>query len=419
VPGGEGAKAGVVVYRERKTAMKIAQLHVKGFRSLYDVSWELGDLNVVIGPNASGKTNLLTALDLLSYSARGRLSKRIQREGDMKWLVWNGIAPEISFWLKTSSFLPDGDADHESLTYCLNLVPLETFETYRIEHELLSSYCEIQTAGENHFLKLLERTPHSAMVYDERKQALVAPEKPVPEGQTLLSLAADPLSANRLLRAYQRQLASWQVYSPYFRLTGKLVAPQPDITPTAPWVAPDGHNFVSVLYALYTGNLGFKQDLDAALIAAYGDNFEELVFLPVDNQHIQLGVRWRGLRHELAIEGLSEGMLQFLFVITVLAHPDPPSLIAIDEPVSSLSLSTMPIVAEYAVEAATRTQVILTTHSPEFLDAFSDSPPTTAALRWEDGKTLLQVVSDETLRYWLGQYTLGRLYRSGELEQME
>ncbi|MBN1581160.1 MAG: AAA family ATPase [Anaerolineae bacterium] len=399
--------------------MKVTQLDVKGFRSLYDVSWKLGNLNVVIGPNGSGKTNLLTALELLSYSSRGRLSERILREGDMKRLLWNGVAPEISFRLSTSSILPDGDADRESLIYRLNLVPLEIFKTYRIEHELLSSCCGIETCEENSFLKLLERTSLSAMVYDERKQALVAPEKPVPENKTLLSFANDPFSANRLLWAYRKQLASWQIYSPYFRLAGKFVTPRQDITPTVPWVAPDGHNFVSVLYALYTDHPDFKQNLDAALIAAFGDNFEELIFLPVDDRHIQLGVQWRGLRKELAIEGLSEGMLQFLFVITVLAHPDPPPLIAIDEPVSFLNLSTIPIVAEYAVEAATRTQVVLTTHSPEFLDAFSDSPPTTTVLRWEDGKTLLHVVSDETLRYWLDEYTLGELYRSGELEDME
>jgi len=398
--------------------MKVLRLDVKGFRSLCDVSWEPGDLNVIIGPNGSGKTNLLMALDLLSSSGRGSLGKRIQRDDGMKWLIWNCVAPRISFQLKTSPILPDGDVECESLTYCLDLVPLETSKAYRIEHEALSSHYGTET-DVDHFLKLLERTPDSAMVYDERKQGLVALERPVPEEETLLSLAADPLSANRLLWAYQRQLASWQVYSPYFRLPRRLIAPQPDLTPTVAWVAPDSHNFVSVLYTLYTGNPDFKQALDAALSAAFGDGFEELVFLPVNDRRIQLGVQWKGLGRKLAGESMSEGMLQFLFLITVLAHPDPPSLVAIDEPASALHLSVMPIVAEYAVEAATRTQVILTTNSPAFLDAFSDSPPTTTVVKWEDGRTHLHVVPGETLRYWLKEYSLGKLYRSGELEQME
>jgi predicted ATPase len=78
----------------------------------------------------------------------------------------------------------------------------------------------------------------------------------------------------------------------------------------------------------------------------------------------------------------------------------------------------MPIIAEYAVEAARRTQVILTTHSAEFLDAFQDTRPTTTVARWEEGRTRLEVLSGETLEYWLQEYTLGKLFRSGELEGM-
>ena len=37
--------------------MKITELEIQGYRSLKDVTWHLGDLNVVIGPNASGKSN--------------------------------------------------------------------------------------------------------------------------------------------------------------------------------------------------------------------------------------------------------------------------------------------------------------------------------------------------------------------------
>jgi AAA15 family ATPase/GTPase len=41
--------------------MKILRLTVEGFRSLADVEWKPGDLNVVIGPNTSGRSNLLRA----------------------------------------------------------------------------------------------------------------------------------------------------------------------------------------------------------------------------------------------------------------------------------------------------------------------------------------------------------------------
>ena len=75
-----------------------------------------------------------------------------------------------------------------------------------------------------------------------------------------------------------------------------------------------------------------------------------------------------------------------------------------------------PIIAELAAAAAERTQVVLTTHSPQFLDAFTDEPPTTTVARWVDGETHLDVVDSEELRRWLEEYSLGALFRSGELE---
>jgi len=79
----------------------------------------------------------------------------------------------------------------------------------------------------------------------------------------------------------------------------------------------------------------------------------------------------------------------------------------------------LPIVAEHAVDAATRSQVIFTTHSPQFLDAFKDTLPTTTVTKWEDGQTELKTLDGEELKYWLKEYTLGSLFRSGELEAMK
>ena len=78
----------------------------------------------------------------------------------------------------------------------------------------------------------------------------------------------------------------------------------------------------------------------------------------------------------------------------------------------------LPIVAEYAVDASERVQVILTTHSPQFLDAFEDARPTTTVAKWVNGETVLTTLKGEKLGRWLKEYSLGALYRSGELEDM-
>ena len=124
------------------------------------------------------------------------------------------------------------------------------------------------------------------------------------------------------------------------------------------------------------------------------------------------------MKREQSAADLSDGTLRFLFLLTVLASPDPPPVIAIDEPETGLHPAMLPIIAEYAVDAALRAQVIITTHSPQMLDAFTDKNPTTTVTKWQDGETVLQNLSGDDLAYWLKEYTLGTLFKSGELERM-
>ena len=69
-------------------------------------------------------------------------------------------------------------------------------------------------------------------------------------------------------------------------------------------------------------------------------------------------------------------------------------------------------------DAARRTQVILTTHSPQLLDAFGTTVPTTTVVKWNEGATELKTIGEEELKSWLREYSLGALHKSGELEAM-
>ena len=220
-----------------------------------------------------------------------------------------------------------------------------------------------------------------------------------------------------MLTQFQEQLASWTIYQ-YLDVGQNAVIRQPAVTRLEKRIESSGQNLISVLHTLYTGDREFKREINDAMKAAFGDDFEELVFPPAADQRIQLRVRWKSLRREQSAADLSDGTLRFLFLLTVLAGPEPAPLVAIDEPETGLHPSMLPIVAEYAVDAARRTQIILTTHSAQFLDAFQETVPTTTVAEWAEGETRLKTVSGESLDYWLREYSLGTLYRSGELEDM-
>ena len=397
--------------------MKILKLEIEGFRSLANVVWEPSDLNVLIGPNASGKSNVLRLLEMLSASATGRLSKYVQSEGGIEPIVWDGRTDAITIRMKTSPIDPIRTS-RDDLTYQVVMERLGRTSVYRVNYELLGNFYYVEKGAKDQPFKFLERDYRHAIVFDKEERQLVAPPESVPEDETLLSAAAGPFVANDVAPRFQKQVASWRIHHDLNTQRGAAIR-QPSVARAETVVDQDGQNLINVLHTLYTGSRDFKHEVDSAMKAAFGEEYEELVFPPAADQRIQLRLRWKSLQREQSAADLSDGTLRFLFLLAVFANPTPPSLLAIDEPELGLHPSMLPIVAEYARDAATRTQVVLTTHSPSFLDAFGSNAPNTTVVDWKDGKTSLRVRTGEDLSYWLKEYTLGELYRSGELEAVE
>lgn len=397
--------------------MKIIKLEVEGFRSLRSESWAPGDLNILIGPNASGKSNVLRAMEMLSVAARGGLGKLVQQEGGMEPLLWDGQVDQLKMRIKTTPAEPSRDSARDALTYELVLSRLGRTSDYRIEFEQLANYYRVEQRSVQQPFKLIERVGSRGVLFDENEHSLVAPEASIPDDETMLSLVSGPFTQNRHLTTYQKELANWKIYQG-FQTHREAPIRSPQVTRAETQVSSDGQNLVSVLHSLYTSCRDFKNEINTAMKAAFGDDFEELVFPPAADQRIQLRIRWKSLKREQSAADLSDGTWRFLFLLAVLANPAPPPLIAIDEPETGLHPSMLPIVAEYAQDASNRCQVILTTHSPELIDAFGEMEPTTTVVEREDGETKLRVISGEELRYWLKEYTLGDLFRSKELEAM-
>lgn len=398
--------------------MRILQLQIEGYRSLKEVTWCPGDLNVVIGPNGGGKSNLLGALEMLSRAARGRLGKYVQSQGGIEPLLWDGRAERIRFRISTSPLPPHDDGCALALSYELALEPMGLFGAYWIAYELLGSFPKQDQGSTDQPRKLLERDPRHAAIFSMESKKFEAPQDSVPPDEPLLAAAGGPFAANDYAALFGDAIAGWGIYQD-FHTNREAVVRQPALTRAETYVQPDGQNLIPVLHTLYTGDRVFEQELNTAMRSAFGDDFDKIVFPPAADQRIQLRLRWKSLQREQSAADLSDGTLRFLYLLAILGNPKPPALIAIDEPETGLHPSMLPIVAEYARDAATRTQVILTTHSADFLDAFRQEPPTTTAVEWRDGETRLRVLSGDRLDYWLGKYTLGELYRSSELETIE
>lgn len=329
-------------------------------------------------------------------------------------MLWDGAVTELSWTLKTDPVGRGHDKVRDALTYDLCLRQLGHGSAYRVERELLANYYRMQMGEKTSPFKFLERDPWHAVTFDPQDRELAAHEGSVPDDQVLLSMVAGPFG-NPVVLAFRDSLASWGIYHD-LHVDQQAAIRQAAVARVEKRIAADGQNLIPVLHTLYTGDREFKKSLDAAMRAAFGNDFEELVFPPAADQRVQLRLRWRSLRTEQSAMDLSDGTIRFLLLLAIFTSPRPGDLIAVDEPEVGLHPSMFPIVAEYAAEAAERSQVVLTTHSPQFLDAFGTNVPTTTVMQWVDGETRLSVVDGEELRRWLKEYSLGALFRSGELE---
>ena len=208
------------VARNRIVTMSISKLVIKGFRSFREQSWSPGNLNVVIGPNASGKSNLLRVLELLQFAARGGLGRYIQQEGGMDAVLWDGQADQLRFSLETPPPLPPyRDREKDALTYDLTLARLGTSSAYRVDYELLGNFYKVHLGEMREPFKLLERDPRHAVVFSPElgrfehlntstttttttpdpsaTKRVEASRNSVSEEETLLSAAGGPLSVER------------------------------------------------------------------------------------------------------------------------------------------------------------------------------------------------------------------------------
>ncbi len=401
--------------------MQIRRLQVKNFRSLYDVDWRPGKLNVLIGPNAAGKSNVLGALELIAASARGRLAEHVQRQGGMETLVWDGGQNPISMSLRTMPF--------PGLEPCESIGADHQFEMKRI-------------SGGSSFVVTNEQVgwPEGEPESDAGTQSVGRQVGPSgtdasedmhfkATSETLVSLGAPPHQVDTsfdeklyplvdLVRSLHQGLVRWVVHRNFDTLPEAPVR-QATITRYEKHVSPSGDNLVSVLHTLYTEERDFRELADDYMRVAFGDDFEELVFRPAADQRVQLAIRWRGLDKLRSAADLSDGTLCFLYLLAILEAPELPPLIAIEEPDIGLHPSMLGAVAEMIVAASERSQVILTTHSAQFLDAFREVLPTVTVVTTENGKTSLTVVEGDDLEHWVKAYSsLGEFHRTGAAESL-
>ena len=369
-----------------------------------DAPFHLEPLNVFIGPNASGKSNLIEALSLLA-AAPGDLQEPIRAGGGVREWLWKGtdLAPTA-----TIEATINYTRERMSLMYRLSFTETGLrFELRDESVELAGSATHSSEQGNSYYR------------YQEGRPVLKAKGATQPrnlnrEGlrpdQSILSQRRDPdsypeLTYLAILLNRMRFYREWDLgrNSPARR------SQRPDAYQGA--LLEDASNLSLVLSDLLNQPSVKEQILER--ISDFYHTFRD-VTATVSGGTVQIFFHEKGLHHAVPATRLSDGSLRYLCLLTVLCHPDPPPVICIGEPEIGLHPDIISEVAKLLIEASSRSQIFVTTHSDILVDALTDTPEAVIACEKPDGATQLNRLDPERLSQWLEKYRLGQLWSQGQ-----
>ncbi|MEI7833936.1 MAG: AAA family ATPase, partial [bacterium] len=129
----------------------------------------------------------------------------------------------------------------------------------------------------------------------------------------------------------------------------------------------------------------------------------------------QIFLHERGSSKPIPATRLSDGTLRFLCLLAILCHPEPPPVVCLEEPELGMHPDVMPILAELLIQASERTQLFVTTHSADLVAELSHIPEAVVVCERDAAGTRMQRLEADKLAEWLERYTLGDLWRMGEI----
>ena len=377
---------------------RFQEISIKGFRRLANVELELRPLSVMIGANGIGKTSMLDVLSLLASSAQGSLNSAISELGGLAALMTYDHADELELGISMEV------QNYEPLRYSMRIRPQGPF--YVIEEETLS---QIRRQAGRWPFNHINSHGTNVQYYEVSQGRLVRPNWEHNPLETSLYQVPKMFQEPE---DFRRKLASSTCYH-VLNVDPRSPVRLPQPMRPAQLPGKNGEDLVSCLYYLRETDRDRFEAIEDALHTAF-QGFERLEFPPVAAGTLAMSWRDKNFSKPLYTNQLSEGMLRFLWLVTLLQSPGLTALTLIDEPEVSLHPELLSLLADLFREASNRTQLVIATHSdrlvrflkPSEVVVMDSTDAGTAQVTWADNLDLEE---------WLAEYSLDEVWRRGRM----
>lgn len=334
--------------------MPIQELNVEGYRSIRRIRLPFQRINVLVGPNGCGKTNLYKSMLLLFGAARGELARMLVEEGGIPSAMWAGARKRDERVRMSLSVTLD------NLSYELICgVPKPAGSMFDLDPEIKEETVHFLEGRRR--LPLLERGVASVNARDAEGRRVSYPMS-LSTSESVLSQLREPHRFPQL-SALRQELLNWRFYH-QFRTDPDSPLRHPQVGFRTPVLSHDGRDLAAALQTIR--EIGDPLGLDQAVDRGFpGASLE----IEGEDARFSLALCLPEFKRPMQARELSDGTLRYLCLLAALLSPRPPAVLALNEPETSIHPDLLEPLAELIVQASEHSQLWVTTHSHQLAGA--------------------------------------------------
>ena len=374
----------------------VQSITLRRFRSLRDTVVKLDNPTFLVGPNGAGKSNFVDAFSFLAEAMVSPLPAVFDRRGGVATVTHRtsnrGRRPDLGMSVE----LKDPDETTERASYAFELRAVKDYG-----FKVVREQCVVVRKGDS-----------KDDWFDRCDRKFKSSRESLDPEPTEDALVLPLVGGHRRFRTVRQCLAEMAVY----RIDPAVLREMQDPDDGAR-LRPDGRNAASVLREIWSRGEEDGERLCEILASIVPHTVEVNPKRRGNKLALEFLQDWgRSEPVKLEAFGMSDGTLRALGLLVAVFQRPAPSVLVIEEPEATMHPGALGAVLDLLRHAGRSTQVIVTTHSPEVLDAKWIRNKHLRVVTWDAGVSRVARISTatrETLRKQLAG--AGELLRSNAL----
>jgi len=376
----------------------ITKLSLRNYKSIRSCAVPLGPLSFLVGPNGSGKSNFLDSLRFVANSLRSSVEQALRERGGINEVRRRSGGHPTHFSIRLDFHLPD--RSHGHYAFRIGSMPQSGFEVQDEE-------CVVN----GHAGDPLSRAEFS--VRSGRVEKMTGTIKPPASRDRLFLVTAAGLPEFRPVFDNLSHMGFYNLNPEAMR----------DLQPpdAGELLERDGRNIASVVGRLARIDVPRKERIEEYLAKVVPGvrGVDHKILGPKETLEFRQEVAGSKDPWRFVAANMSDGTVRALGILAALFQTGDGSavpLVGIEEPEVALHPGAAGVLLEGLIEASTRTQVVVTSHSPDLLDDARIKEGAILAVGAEGGMTVIGQPDEAGRKVLLENlYTAGELLRLNQL----